>query len=238
MRSINGRIAYLDAHLDRLIKSCGLLKLGIPVRPDRIKAEIAQRLILSASADNYVRLTVERGGSGTSYSVLVRPYHPYPAEKYQLGFRAAIAPGRQKAGYQPAQIKTTLRGFYESGYEAAKKKGFDEALILNDYGYVAEGTRSNVFMAKDGELFTPELDSPCLDGITRKAVFILARLGGIDVFEAKFTLADLYVADEALLTNSLIGVMPLVAVENRGIASGKPGKLTRWFIKRYNSLLK
>jgi branched-subunit amino acid aminotransferase/4-amino-4-deoxychorismate lyase len=93
-------------------------------------------------------------------------------------------------------------------------------------------------MVRSRELFTPELDCACLDGITRKVVFGLAKISGINVFEARFTLEDLCGSDEAFLTNSLMGIMPLVSIENKKVGSGKAGKLTRCFIKKYHSLLK
>jgi branched-subunit amino acid aminotransferase/4-amino-4-deoxychorismate lyase len=238
MRSLDGKIVYFYEHLERLARSCRLLKLKLPARPIKLRSEIKKTICLSEARDNYVRLTVQDSGAGSRYAILVKEYKPYPARKFKTGFRAGIAFKRQDANFILAQIKITDREFYESAYREAKARGFDEAVILNSYGYVAEGTRSNIFMVRSRELFTPELDCACLDGITRKVVFGLAKISGINVFEARFTLEDLYGSDEAFLTNSLMGIMPLVSIENKKVGSGKAGKLTRCFIKKYHSLLK
>jgi len=237
MRSLNGKIVYFDAHLERLARSCSLIKLKLPLTPAELKAEISRAISFSQVQDNYIKLTVRRCGLKSGYSVLVKEYMPQPAAKYESGFRAAVAARRQDTENPLAQVKSIDRVFYESGFREAKARGLDEAIILNSYGYIAEGTRSNVFIAKNQELFTPELDCGCLDGVTRRVIFDLARKAGINVFEAKITLKDLYCSDEAFLTNSLIGVMPLVSAENRKVGNRKAGKLIKWLIKKYNSLL-
>jgi len=127
---------------------------------------------------------------------------------------------------------------YQLSLGQAQDKGFDEALILNSRGFIAEAARSNIFLVKGDALFTPTLSCGCLAGITRKVVFDLAKRNNIKIYEGRFILKDLYEADEAFLTNSLMGVMPLVAVEKHLIKKGLRGKITGYFIKKYNSLLK
>jgi len=135
-------------------------------------------------------------------------------------------------------LKTTNRIFYDLSLKEARDKGFDEAIILNSRGIIAEASRSNIFWVKDKELFTPGLECGCLDGITRKAVFDLAKKYNFKIYTGNFTLQDLYTCDEAFLTNSLWGIMPLAVIEKETIGKGKCGKLTRFFIEKYNSLLK
>jgi branched-subunit amino acid aminotransferase/4-amino-4-deoxychorismate lyase len=127
---------------------------------------------------------------------------------------------------------------YEISFQAAKKAGFDEAVILNELGYITEGTRSNIFFIKDKQLCTPALTCGCLPGITRQAVFALAKECHLDLCEGKFTLRDLAQAEEAFLTNSLMGVMPLTSLNRQSIGQRKCAKITKIILKKYHCLLK
>jgi len=238
MRSLNGRTVYLDAHLKRIKKGCAALKIKLPVSVDKLKNAIKAQVALSFWRDKYIRLSVWLEGGISGYTVLVKKYTPHSLSKYRKGFKAQTASWRQYINSPLARVKVIERSLYERSYSRAKAQGFDEAIILNSRGYVAEGTRSNIFMVKDKELFTPSLECACLDGITRMAVLDLAGKNKIKSFEAKFTLKDIEDSEEAFLTNSLMGIMPLVSVDNIKIGNGRPGKLTKWLIKKYNSLSK
>ncbi|MCX5709446.1 MAG: aminotransferase class IV [Candidatus Omnitrophica bacterium] len=238
MRSLNGKIVRLNAHLERLKIGCAALKIRLPVSVDKLKKEIKAEAGNSALGDKYIRLSVWLEGGISGYAVLIKKYTPYSLSKYRKGFRAQTTPWRQDENSYLARVKVIERSLYERSYSKAKAGGFDEAIILNSRGYVAEGSRSNIFMVKGGELFTPAVECGCLDGITKRAVIDMATKEGIETFEAKLTLKDLENGDEAFLTNSLMGVMPLVSINNIKTGRGKAGKLTKWFIKRYNSLLK
>ena len=121
-------------------------------------------------------------------------------------------------------------------YQEAKKKTADEAILLNTRDFLAEASRANIFLVKDNCLLTPSLDCGCLPGITRDTVLGLAAKERIKVIETKLKPEDIQRADEAFLTNSLIEVMPLVAVEGRPIKKGIPGKITERILKRYKGL--
>ena len=152
--------------------------------------------------------------------------------------RLAVSPLRQNEDSFLCRIKTANRLLYELTYIQAKKKGFDGSVILNSSGYIAEGTRSNIFFVKDDALFTPSLSCGCLDGVTRRVVFSLAKKYKIQVYEGNFILRDLLEAEEAFLTNSLVGIMPVASVDNKSIGKAKCRKLTESLIKRYNCLLR
>ncbi|MCX5711291.1 MAG: aminotransferase class IV [Candidatus Omnitrophica bacterium] len=238
MRSLNGKIIRLNAHLERLKKGCAALKIKLPVSVNKLKNEIETGAANSGLGDKYIRLSVWLEGGKSGYAVLIKKYTPYPLSKHRKGFWAQAASCRQNENSFLAQVKAIERSLYEQSFLRAKAKGFDEAIILNSRGYVGEGSRSNIFMVKDGELFTPSVECACLDGITRRLVLDLAKKARIKFFETKLTLKDIEDGDEAFLTNSLMGVMPLVSINNIKIGNGKAGKLTKWFIKKYSSLLK
>ncbi|MBI5144973.1 MAG: aminotransferase class IV [Candidatus Omnitrophica bacterium] len=237
MRAVNNKIVYLEAHLERLQQSCLALGIDFPYPAVKLKKWIEQIVKINNLADAYIKLTLSQSRSQTDISIIARNYQPYPRGKYRQGFQMGLAQKRQK-DYLLAQHKVTCRNFYETAYQAAKKRGLDEALILNSRGYIAEGTRSNIFLAQEKTLFTPALACGCLNGITRQVILDLAREYQIKAYTGNFTLKDLYRADEAFLTNSLIGVMPLTFLAGKRIGTGKCGKISDFFLKKYSCLLK
>jgi branched-chain amino acid aminotransferase len=103
--------------------------------------------------------------------------------------------------------------------------GFEEALLLDNEGYVAEGSGENFFLVRDGILYTPELTS-CLEGITRDSIFRIAADQGLTVREKRITRDEVYVADEAFFTGTAAEVVPIREVDNRTIGSGARGPIT------------
>lgn len=238
MRAYNNRIVYFDAHLDRLTRSARLLDIRCPYSLAKVKEIIYAAVKISGLRDAYIRLTLWKCEKGADTLIIARKYQPCSSRKYKKGFRASISPLRQNENSFLAQLKTTNYLLHRLAYAKAREKDFDEAIILNQKGNIAEASRSNLFFIKDKELFTPSLESGCLNGITRRVVFDLAKKYHIKAYEGNFCILDLYASDEAFLTNSLMGIMPLVSVEGRRIRRGRSRyKLTRFFIEKYKSLL-
>jgi branched-subunit amino acid aminotransferase/4-amino-4-deoxychorismate lyase len=117
--------------------------------------------------------------------------------------------------------------------EEARRKGADEAILLNTRGFVAEGSASNVFLVGGEGLSTPSIESGALPGITRATVIELAREAGITCAECHVEATTLASAAEAFLTNSILGVMPLTRLDGRPIGSGGPGPTTRAISRLY-----
>jgi len=238
MRAYNKKIVYFDKHLERLKRSAKLLDIRCPYPLIKLKEIIHEAVKINGFRDAYVRLTLWKCEKGTDILVMVKKYQPYPSWKYNKGFRACISSFRQNENSSLAQLKTTNYLLYRLAYAQAIEKGFDEAIILNHKGYIAEASRSNLFFIKAQELFTPSLECSCLNGITRRAVFDLAKKHNIKAYAGNFCIPDLYASDEAFLTNSLRGIMPLVSVEKQRIGRGiSRYKLTRFFMEKYKSLL-
>ncbi|MFA5144826.1 MAG: aminotransferase class IV [Candidatus Omnitrophota bacterium] len=239
MRSYNNSIAYFHQHLRRMAGSLRLVNIKLPYSLLKLEDTVNRTVKINNFKDSYIRLTAWRAEKGTGVLVTVKKYNPCSRLKYKVGFKAGVSGFCQNEGCFSPRIKTTSYMLYNLAYEKAKKNGFDEAIILNSRGYLSEASRSNIFLIKNNAVFGPSLSSGCLAGITRKAVFDLAEKHNIKNYEANLTLGDLYKADEAFLTNSLIGVMPLACVGKRRIAGGAGSfKLTRFFIREYNRILK
>lgn len=238
MRSYKNKIVYFDKHLERIKESSKLIKIGLSYSVDRLKGLIEKTIKMNGFQDACVRLTLWKKDTGVGILIRVKKYRPYTLQKYKKGFTAMISRFRQDEGSFLAKIKSTSRILYELAYREARLKGFDEAILLNNRGYIAEGTRSNIFFVKNNEIFTPSLDCGCLNGITRKVIFDLTRKYKISIYEGNFTLEDLYKAEEAFFTNSLMGIMPLASVKKKRIRQNpKKFKLTQFLIKGYNYLL-
>ncbi len=235
MRAYHGGIVYFKRHIKRIGNSAKRLHLNFSYGQAKIKKIVDRLLEINSLSDACLRLSLWNTGASQEIFITAEEYRPASYKKYRQGFSADFAQLAQN-DYFLAQHKTTSRFIYEVNFSQAKKRGFDEAIMLNQNGYITEATRSNVFLVKNNILFTPELDCGCLAGITRSAVIDLAAFCKIKFREGKFTLKDLLAADEAFLTNSLIGIMPLTCLGKKYI-NGKR-TLTGFLSDKYRKLLR
>ncbi|MCK5430302.1 MAG: aminotransferase class IV, partial [Anaerolineales bacterium] len=195
-----------------------------------------------------IRLTVSLGEGEASPDpstcknptvfITASSYMPLPAAAYQKGYRAVVSQIRHNSTSPLAQIKSANYLDMILARSVAKNAGVDEALLLNEQGYVAEGSTSNVFIVSAGKVVTPSLDSGILQGVTREAVLECASSLVIKVEERPVKPEELYQADEAFISNSLIEIMPLVEVDGRRIGSGTVGSITSKLVSEYKALLK
>ncbi|MDD4899589.1 MAG: aminotransferase class IV [Candidatus Omnitrophica bacterium] len=238
MRCLRGKIVHLDWHLERLRLSAKLINLKLPVSRRQLENEIYATVKLNCLNDARVRVVLEADPSGAEIFVSATAYQPFSAQRYQKGFSAITSSLRQDERCLSARIKSTNRALYNLSLQEARKKGFDEAIILNQRGNICEGARSNIFFRLSGELFTPALANGCLPGVIRRLIFDFAKKDGLNIYEGNFTLEDLAACNEAFLTNSLMGVMPLTRLGAKSISGGKAGRVSRRFLNRYQLLLR
>jgi len=239
MRSYKGKIIYLKQHLIRIKDASKFLEIDFSYGHSRLEKIIRSAVKINGYADCAVRLIVLKGnGAGATTLITAKGYRPFTPSRYRQGFKALISPFSQNENSPLARIKSTNRTLYRLSIEAAKKSGYDEAVILNNRGYITEATRSNIFFVKSKAIYTPSIGCGCLKGVTRDVVFDLARKGKKEISEGSFVIGDLIEAEEAFLTNSLIGVMPLTFIGKRKIGDGHCGPLTKRLIKQYSLLLK
>lgn len=250
MRAYHGQIFLLERHLKRLLGSAAAIGLGALEGIDLGKA-CRETLEANRLPEARLRLTVSRGEMeafpGTNVSVkptvlvTARSYTPLPAGRYNTGFQAGISSLRRCRQSLISGIKSANYLVSLLARREAEASGWDEALMLNERGFLAEGSISNVFFVKGSGLVTPSLANGVLPGITRAVVMELAEAMGIGVAEGEVSPADLGQFDEAFLTNSLMEVMPLVAVGEAGqtltIGSGRPGRVTRRLMAAYQGMV-
>ena len=252
MRAYNGTIFLLERHLQRLRHSAEVIGFSSELVDIDLSKACIETLKANDLQDARLRLTLSRGelesfpgssDSGTpTVVVTARSYSPLPEPTYQKGFRAVVSSPRRCRQSTLSGLKTTNYLTSVLARIEAEKAGFDEALLLNEQGFLAEGSVSNLFLVNSSGLVTPSPGSGILPGITRAVVMELAAALGISVTEGAIGLEALEQADEAFLTNSVMEIMPLVEVrDNSGkvitIGSGKPGELTKRLMTAYREMV-
>lgn len=252
MRAYNGHIFRLDAHLTRLrcsAESIGLTHSILTTDEGKrsLKAACVATLEANGLKDARIRLTVSAGEGGmtpdpdTSLAptvlITVEELAPLPPQKYEIGFKAVISFLRRNSQTLLSQLKSICYAENIIARMAARAAGCDEAIFLNEQGYLAEGSMTNVFLVSNGELITPCFESGVLPGITRDTVLEIARTSNLKATERWVELKELLEAQESFVTNSILELMPLVSVDERPIGSGKPGKLTRDLLLAYRKVV-
>jgi len=252
MRAYQGHIFRLARHLARLRRSAqslGLTHSILHVVEVKQSLETACMATLEVNKlkDARLRLTVSAGegdmtpdpGTCSNPTVLVtaRNLVPLPPEKYESGFKAALSSLRRNSQSPLSRLKSTCYMENILARMAARVAGCDEAILLNEQGYLAEGSTTNIFLASNGELITPSLESGVLPGITREAVLEIARASNIKTMERQVELKELIEAEEAFVTNSILELMPLTWFDGKPIGTGKPGQLTQNLIAAYRKLV-
>lgn len=245
MRAYRGKVFRLDRHLERLTDSAEML--GIAVDKSVLKNAVMDTVKANGLSEARIRLTVSIGEGGTvpdpascgepTVLVVAGEYQPLPDEVYEKGYRVIVSSIHRNSQSPVSQIKSL--NFLENmlSRQEARTAGVDEAICLNEKGMLAEAGMSNVFMVVDGTLKTPGIASGFLPGVTREAVLEIARKLEIPVSEDDITLDELFQADEAFLTNSVMEVMPLTEVDGKLIGSGTPGQVTWKLTAAYEEMV-
>ncbi|MEM1689181.1 MAG: branched-chain amino acid transaminase [Candidatus Hadarchaeales archaeon] len=249
-------IFRLRDHMKRFLKSAKTVEMKIPYNLNELCEAVRETVKMNKIKECYIRpiafygygvMGLNPSGAPVNVAVAVWPWGTYLGEEgLQKGVRVKISKWRRISPMiLPPQAKIVAN--YANSILAkldALKSGFDEAILLNIDGYIAEGPGENVFIVKDGRLFTPPLDVGALEGITRDSVIKIARDEGLEVMEKNLRIEDLYSADEAFFTGTAAEVTPIAEVDGRKIGSGTRGPITerlqdiyfrtvRGLVKRY-----
>jgi D-amino acid aminotransferase len=237
MRCTGGKVFALDDHLDRLFNSAKELAINNPYEKKYIKDAIRQALEANNLADARLRLTLTNGpmaqGGETKATLLITAtrFEPYPAEYYQNGVGIVLTDFRQNTQDPIVKHKTTNYFSRLLALNIAHQKKAAEALWFTTDNRLAEGCVSNVFCVADSVLYTPTLDTPVLPGIMRKTVCEIAKAQSINLVEKDLTIQELLAADEVFLTNVIMLILPVVAVEAHTVGNGKVGPMTKKLMK-------
>jgi branched-chain amino acid aminotransferase len=247
IRVYKRNIFRLEPHLSRLFRSTH--SMGIELCMDRaaIQAAVVETVRANGLDTGYIRITVSRGvglgldpkhmNSRSTIVISTEQLRLYPQEMYERGLDVITASTRvPPAVCINPQVKSLGRYINNiAAKEEANRVGAGEALMLNMAGNVAEATGDNIFLVRDGELFTPPTTEGALPGITRACVMEIAKELNVPCREAITTLYEVYNAEEAFLTGTAAEVIPMVTCDGRVIGNGKPGALTERIIAAFHA---
>lgn len=241
-------IFRLREHTERLFDSAHIMNMKMPFTREEIdeaqRAAVRENNLPSA----YIRPMVFYGSEGMGLRASNLRVHVVVAawewgaylggDALEKGIRVRTS-SYTRHHVNISMCKAKANGHYINSMLAlneALSSGADEALLLDPEGYVAEGSGENIFIVRDGVLYTPELTS-CLDGITRKTLIQLARDNGLTVVEKRITRDEVYIADEAFFTGTAAEVTPIRELDGRLIGSGTRGPVTKQLQDQYFDLV-
>ncbi len=247
IRFYDGRVFRLEEHVARLFDSAKAICLNIGMTPAEISEATLETIRQNGLRDGYVRLVVTRGSGDLGLNPALCPRATvfiiaskitlYPPDKYENGLHVVTCATRRiPHGALSPMVKSLNYLNNVLAKIEAQQAGAGEGLMLNEQGYVAECTGDNIFIVKNGAIFTPPISSGALAGVTRAVVFELAAEAGIPISEPQMTRYDIYTADECFLTGTAAEVIPAVRLDNRVIGSGLPGPVTKRLITRFHEL--
>lgn len=246
MRAQYGRVFRYERHLARLRRSAEMLLHPVDERVLPTKRDLEELLSQNRLRDARLRLTVTAGSlretnaeTPGKFTVCLTAVElqSYPTLLYEQGVHVVVSRHTQSPCDPLAGHKSTCYLARLLALREAQRLSCTEALWFTTDRLLAEGCISNVFVAHRGELRTPPLDTPVLQGVTREALIELARSCGIPISETPLTVNDVLNADEVMLTNSMMLVMPVVRVEKHQVGSGRPGPLARRLLEEMQILV-
>ena len=236
IRSYNRKVFRLEEHINRLYEGAAAIRLDIPMKKWDFEEKIVETLKLNKLDDAYIRVVVTRGVGDLGLDprkcekptifIITDKITLYPKELYEKGLPIAIAKTKRN---HPMTLDPRIKSLnYLNnilGRIDAIDAGTEEALMLDIDGYITECTGDNIFLAKDGVLYTPPSDVGALEGVTQNLVIKLASERGIDTRYKKMYPEELLKADECFLTGTAAEIIPVVTVGDKEIGSGKPGPI-------------
>lgn len=235
----------LREHIDRMFQSAALYRMKLPCTRAQLAAAIKETVRANKLKACYVRpiafygyhdMGVHPKGGPVSCAVAAWPWGTYlGAEGLEKGIRCTVSSWRRfHSTMLPTMAKAT--GQYLNAMLAkvdAIDKGFDEAIMLDDSGFVSEGPGENIFIVRRGALYTPGLEYAPLPGITRDTVMTLAQDMGYTVVEKAISVDEMLAADEAFFTGTAAEVTPIREIDMRPIGEGKAGPATKKVQKKF-----
>jgi branched-chain amino acid aminotransferase len=249
IRIYNGKIFKLAQHVHRLFDSAKAIYLDIGMAPETLEKLVAESVALNKKNDGYIRLIVTRGNGPLGIDpfkcpkariiIIVGDIQIYPREYYSQGIALVVSTySRIPATCFDVRIKSLNYLNNVLAKMEAHRAGCLEAVMLDQQGHVTECTGDNIFIVKNGALFTPPACEGALLGITRGEVLKSASDEGIPASEKTLTRFDLYTADECFLTGTAAEIMPVTKIDGNIIGNGKPGKITGELIRGFKELVR
>ncbi|MEF2243328.1 MULTISPECIES: branched-chain-amino-acid transaminase [unclassified Paenibacillus] len=248
IRVYEGNIFKCQEHLVRLYDSAKSIMLDIPLSMEEMEAALIETLRRNEMRDGYIRLVVSRGPGNLGLDpkrcpaawviIIVEQLAIYSEEAYRNGLVSVSVSQRRNI---PDALNPKIKSLNYLNNILVKIQanlaGVGEAIMLNSQGYVAEGSSDNIFIIKNGTVFTPPCYVGALEGITRAAIIELCEKFGYKLKEEPFTLHDVYVADEVFFTGTAAEVIAVREVDGRTIGAGKAGPITTHLLQEFRKIV-
>ena len=249
IRAYNGVVFRLKEHIDRLYSSARVIMLDIPLTKEEMINAVLETLRKNNLRDSYIRLVVTRGAGDLGLDprkckkptviVITDVIRLHSDDVKEKGMRALIVwVKRDPVDATSHEVKSLNYMNSIMAKIEANIGGYDEAICLDKNGYISEGVAENVFIVKNGKVITPPTSTGTLVGITRDVAMKLAQKIGYIAVECNITPTDLFTADEAFFTGTAAEIIPIVEVNKRIIANGKPGTITRRIMQEFERIIR
>ena len=244
IRAYKGVVFKLREHIERLYDSAKFLKIEIPLSKEELIEAILETIRKNGLTDCYIRVVVTRGVgdlgldprkcSKPSIIIIAKPMGPLLGKKTVSLIISSVRRDGVDATNHQAKSLNYLNSILAK--LEAISAGADDAIMLDNRGFVSEATGENVFIVKNGKITTPPPTSGVLLGITRNCIIELARKLGYEVMERELTPFELITADEVFLTGTAAEIVPVESVNGRKIGTRVPGPVTERLIKEFEKL--
>ena len=250
VRAYNCLVFKLNEHIQRLFESALSIMLNIPLSKEELKEAVIKTLKANKLKDAYIRIVVSRGEGDLGLDprkckgnetvvIITDKIVLYPERFYKEGMAIITVPTFRNL---PEALNPQIKSLNYLNNILAKieaiNSGYEEALMLDHLGYVAECTGDNIFIVKNKELFTPPQCMGTLRGITRDTVIEIAKENKIRVHEHVLTRHEVYISDECFLTGTAAEIIPIVKVDGRIIGDGKVGRITKFLLSEFKKKTK
>jgi branched-chain amino acid aminotransferase len=244
IRVYDGRVFEMDAHIKRLCESARAIRLKVLYNSKQLADAMEEAVKANNIVNGYIRLVITRGIGTLGLNpfvcqnsctfIIADRIQLYPEELYEKGMKIISA---NTVRNHPLAIPPQVKSLNYLNNILAKIEALDsnvpEAIMYNHEGFVAEATGDNVFIVKEGIIYTPPVESGSLEGITRKVVIRLAKEQNLKVVEKNLTRFDLYVCDEFFLTGTAAEVIGIVEIDGRTVSDGVPGPVTKLLREKF-----
>jgi len=254
IRAYEGRIFGLDEHVDRFFDSAKSIMLDLGLTRDQMREAILETVRRNRLRDAYIRPVASRGVGPLGLDPIKCPKatlviivdaetrHPEDKGETPIAKRGikvvTVSTRRNGPDILSPRVKSTNYLNNILAKLQAHAAGVQEAIFLNQQGFVCELTGDNLFVVKDARVVTPPLWMGILDGVTRRTIIRIVREEGFEMVEEPLTMHDLYTSDECFATATRLEILSIVSVDGRQIGDGKPGPITGRIEKRFKEIVR
>lgn len=249
IRAYNGSVFKLKEHIDRLYRSAHMIMLEIPMSKEEMIQTVVETLRKNNLKDSYIRLVVTRGVgdlglnpekcSKPTIIVITDTIALHKGEAKEKGVTAMISwVKRDPVDATSHEIKSLNYLNSILAKIEANISGVDEAICLDKNGFVCEGVAENIFIVRNGRIFTPPSYTGALPGITAEEIAKLARKLGYEAKDKNITPYELFNAEEVFFTGTAAEIVPVREINKRTISNGKPGPITKRLMEEFAKLVR